>query len=76
MWNRVRQRILSGDNNPPGPQPGQRRRTRHGEADHTRAKGKQYVGTVRRPCVRDLNEHFVSRVPPLFKRQTVQASAT
>src|SRR5918996_1229775 len=26
--------------------------------------------TVRRPCVRDLTERFVSRVLPLFKRQT------
>src|SRR5262245_17876680 len=26
--------------------------------------------TVRRPCVRDLNERFISRVLPLFKRQT------
>jgi putative transposase len=26
--------------------------------------------TVRRPCVRDLNERFVSRILPLFKRQT------
>jgi hypothetical protein len=26
--------------------------------------------TVRRPCVRDLNKRFISRVPALFKRQT------